>query len=237
MDEVPAAPASDLQAIQPAIAAADPSVASAAAATAPADLETAASDTVEGSGGGDLPAVPGGSSPSPTTAAAPPPNQIMPGTPAAATAAVPSSDPVPAPAPAPSFFSFPTSITSFFNRAFFGGAPTQNAPQNTGSRVSHLPSRRRSRQNTFFGAECTDRITLPCVVEDFIAAGMGSVPTCLPIHCGSTLCAAGVFPCRIESTVKPFGIGVHFGEVGVEHEKGSPEDNIGACLRFAQVNC
>lgn len=75
------------------------------------------------------------------------------------------------------------------------------------------------------------------MVEDFIAAGMGNVPTCLPIHCGSTLCAAGVFPCRIESTVKPFGIGVHFGEVGAEEEKGSPEENIGACLRFAQVNC
>lgn len=74
-------------------------------------------------------------------------------------------------------------------------------------------------------------------MEDFIAAGMGNVPTCLPIHCGNTLCAAGIFPCRIESTVKPFGIGVHFGEVGEEEEKGSPEENIGACLRFSQVNC
>lgn len=89
----------------------------------------------------------------------------------------------------------------------------------------------------FFGSECTDRITLPCVVEDFIAAGMGNVPTCLPIHCGDSLCAAGVLPCRIESTVTPFGIGVHFGKVGADEEKGSPEDNIGACMRYNQQAC
>lgn len=89
----------------------------------------------------------------------------------------------------------------------------------------------------FYGSECTDRITLPCVVEDFIAAGMGNVPACLPIHCGQSLCGEGVLPCRIESTVTPFGIGVHFGDVGAEEVKGSPEDNIGACLRYNQVNC
>lgn len=69
---------------------------------------------------------------------------------------------------------------------------------------------------------------------DFIAAGMGNVPDCTPIHCGNSLCAPGVLPCRVESTVTPFGLGIHFGD-GLD--KGSPEENIGACLRFSQVNC
>lgn len=35
-----------------------------------------------------------------------------------------------------------------------------------------------------FFPSCTDRITLPCIVEDFIAVSGGSVPTCRPVHCG-----------------------------------------------------
>lgn len=69
---------------------------------------------------------------------------------------------------------------------------------------------------------------------DFIAAGMGNVPECTPIHCGDSLCDPGVLPCRVESTVTPFGLGIRFGD-GLD--KGSPEENIGACLRYNQVIC
>lgn len=85
-----------------------------------------------------------------------------------------------------------------------------------------------------FYSICTDRITLPCIVEDFISAGMGPIPNCSPIHCGNSLCQPGSLPCRVESTVTPFGIGIHFGDGS---NKGSPEDNIGACIRFNQMNC
>ncbi|XP_067633166.1 uncharacterized protein [Eurosta solidaginis] len=86
-------------------------------------------------------------------------------------------------------------------------------------------------------SRCTDRITMPCIVEDFIGMGpLGSptLPGCEPVHCGSQFCASGVWPCRIESTVTPFYVGVHFGNGAL---KGSPEDNIGACLRYQQVEC
>lgn len=100
------------------------------------------------------------------------------------------------------------------------------------ARKFHESSRRQSRQ---YYSTCTDRITTPCIVEDFIAAGMGNVPDCTPVHCGNSLCANGLeTACRIESTVTPFGIGVHFGD-GVD--KGSPEDNIGACLKYNQLTC
>lgn len=109
---------------------------------------------------------------------------------------------------------FLSSFTSLFSRNFNGA------------------SRRKSRQ---FYSTCTDRITTPCIVEDFIAAGMGNVPDCTPVHCGNSLCSNGLETgCRIESTVTPFGIGVHFGD-GVD--KGSPEDNIGACLKYNQMTC
>ncbi|KAJ6649030.1 hypothetical protein Bhyg_04262, partial [Pseudolycoriella hygida] len=119
-------------------------------------------------------------------------------------------DAVPAAVPAAAttgFFSSLPSFQSFFSRRIFGY--------------------RQSRQ--FFTSQCNDRITMPCIVEDFIAAGMGNVPDCTPIHCGNSLCAPGVLPCRVESTVTPFGLGIRFGD-GLD--KGSPEDNIGACLRF-----
>lgn len=90
---------------------------------------------------------------------------------------------------------------------------------------------RKSRQ---FYSTCNDRITLPCIVEDFISVGTGSIPTCSPIHCGNSLCPPNVSPCRVESTVTPFAIGVHFGD-GLS--KGYAEENIGACMRYKQLNC
>lgn len=97
-----------------------------------------------------------------------------------------------------------------------------------------MDSARTERASRQLFAYCNDRITLPCIVEDFIEAGKGSVPSCSPVHCGSSLCPSGVSPCRIESTVTPFGLGFHFGD---GQNKGSPEDNIGACLRYNQLNC
>lgn len=93
------------------------------------------------------------------------------------------------------------------------------------------PSKRSGRQ---YFSTCSDRITMPCIVEDFISAGMGSVPSCSPVHCGSSLCPGGNLPCRVESTVTPFGLGIHFGDGTF---KGSPEDNIGACIRYNQLAC
>ncbi|XP_026473443.1 uncharacterized protein LOC113377363 isoform X2 [Ctenocephalides felis] len=88
----------------------------------------------------------------------------------------------------------------------------------------------------FIPIQCTDRITMPCVVEDFLSAEGGQPsPLCEPVHCGLSLCNAAMSPCRLESSVTPFGIGVHFGPG--EPGKGSPEDNIGACLRYTQVPC
>ncbi|XP_055643067.1 uncharacterized protein LOC129779552 [Toxorhynchites rutilus septentrionalis] len=93
---------------------------------------------------------------------------------------------------------------------------------------------RQERASRQFSSNCRDRITLPCIIEDFIGAGMGDLPSCLPVHCGNSLCPLGVSPCRVETSVTPFGLGIHFGE-GMD--KGSPEDNIGACLRFNQIPC
>lgn len=77
---------------------------------------------------------------------------------------------------------------------------------------------------------------MPCVVEDFLSAEGGqAAPLCEPVHCGLSLCNAAMSPCRLESSVTPFGIGVHFGPG--EPSKGSPEDNLGACLRYSQVPC
>ncbi|XP_055301189.1 uncharacterized protein LOC129567858 isoform X2 [Sitodiplosis mosellana] len=92
----------------------------------------------------------------------------------------------------------------------------------------------KARQSRQFYSSCNDRITLPCIVEDFISVGTGSIPTCSPIHCGDSLCPSNVSPCRVESTVTPFAIGVHFGD-GLN--KGFAEENIGACIRYKQLNC
>ncbi|KAH8263400.1 hypothetical protein KR044_008254, partial [Drosophila immigrans] len=96
--------------------------------------------------------------------------------------------------------------------------------------------RRRRRQARQFFSTCADRITMPCIIEDFIGTGLGPLPGCEPVHCGSQFCSSGAWPCRIESTVTPFYIGVHFGQ-GDAPGKGSAEENIGACLRYAQVQC
>lgn len=44
----------------------------------------------------------------------------------------------------------------------------------------------------------------------------------------------GEQPCRIESSVTPFTIGVQFGPAAREE---SPEDNLGMCLRYEQLPC
>lgn len=112
-------------------------------------------------------------------------------------------------------FSFPSFFRSFSNR--------------------HSRHSRQSRHGRQLFSPCTDRITLPCIVEDFIGAGMGDIPTCIPVHCGNSLCQAGALSCKIETSVTPFHIGVHFGDG--KTNKGSPEDNIGACLRYRQLPC
>lgn len=83
---------------------------------------------------------------------------------------------------------------------------------------------------------CNDRVTLPCVIEDFIGTGASKLSSCLPIHCGNSLCLPGEQQgqCRMETSVTPFALGFHFGE---GRYKGSPEDNIGACLRYFQLPC
>lgn len=100
---------------------------------------------------------------------------------------------------------------------------------------SFFPSFSTSRQGRQIYSPCRDRITMPCIMEDFIAAGMGDVPSCLPVHCGNSLCHNGASPCRVETSVTPFHVGIHFGDGNVN--KGSPEDNIGACLRYRQLPC
>jgi hypothetical protein len=116
---------------------------------------------------------------------------------------------------------------------FFGGFPSFSFPSFfrsfTGRQIHQ------SRQSRQLSSPCTDRITLPCIVEDFLGMGMGDIPTCIPIHCGNSLCQAGVASCKVETSVTPFHIGVHFGEG--KTNKGSPEDNIGACLRYKQLPC
>lgn len=117
---------------------------------------------------------------------------------------------------------------------FFGGFPSFSFPSffrsfSTGGGVGGY------RQGRQLYSPCVDRITLPCIVEDFIGAGMGDVPSCIPIHCGNSLCHSGVSSCKIETSVTPFYLGVHFGDG--KRNKGSPEDNIGACLRYKQLPC
>lgn len=122
---------------------------------------------------------------------------------------------------------------------FFGGFPSFPSFPSLPSLPSFsFPSFFRtfsSRQSRQLYSTCTDRITLPCIVEDFIETGFGDIPTCTPVHCGNSLCRAGVASCKLETSVTPFHIGVHFGDG--RSNKGSPEDNIGACLRYKQLPC
>ena len=95
--------------------------------------------------------------------------------------------------------------------------------------------RQRSRDARQLYHYCNDRVTLPCVIEDFIGTGASKLSSCLPIHCGNSLCLPGeTAQCRMETSVTPFTLGFHFGE---GRFKGSPEDNIGACLRYVQLPC
>lgn len=120
-------------------------------------------------------------------------------------------------------FAFPTFFRSFTSS--FGGQNGRSAFEGRGNR-----------QGRQLYTPCLDRITLPCIVEDFIGAGMGDVPSCIPIHCGNSLChSSGGSACKIETSVTPFYLGVHFGDG--KKNKGSPEDNIGACLRYKQLPC
>ncbi|XP_057652599.1 uncharacterized protein LOC130891716 [Diorhabda carinulata] len=83
---------------------------------------------------------------------------------------------------------------------------------------------------------CEDKITVPCESDDLLSPGDEDLlqGTCDISHCGSSLCPAGERPCRIESTVTPFVIGVHFGP-SLRDE--SPEDNLGMCLVYKQLPC
>lgn len=125
-----------------------------------------------------------------------------------------------------SLFSIGSFITraALFRRSIRSVDAIETAPQ-------PIQKPRKSKQ---FYSTCSDRITLPCIVEDFISVGTGSIPTCSPIHCGNSLCPPNVSPCRVESTVTPFGIGIHFGD---GRNKGGAEENIGACIRYKQLNC
>lgn len=121
------------------------------------------------------------------------------------------------------FPSFPSIFRSLSGYTGFGGRS-----------FDELPAASREGRQLF--STCTDRITMPCIIEDFIGMGYGDVQSCSPVHCGSSLCRAGVKSCRIETSVTPFHIGVRFGD-GKKISKGGPEDNIGACIRYKQLPC
>ncbi|KAG5899796.1 hypothetical protein JTB14_006129 [Gonioctena quinquepunctata] len=83
---------------------------------------------------------------------------------------------------------------------------------------------------------CNDKITVPCDSDDLILQeDQMMIPGyCEMIHCGPSLCPSGETPCRIESSVTPFTIGIHFGPSMREE---SPEDNLGMCLSYEQLPC
>ncbi|XP_066139864.1 uncharacterized protein [Euwallacea fornicatus] len=83
---------------------------------------------------------------------------------------------------------------------------------------------------------CNDKIVLPCDSDDLLMPGfLGLAPgSCSLEHCGPSLCPSGTSPCRIESSVQPFNIGVHFGPSATDT---SPEDNLGMCLSYEQIPC
>ncbi|XP_053673742.1 uncharacterized protein LOC128724002 [Anopheles nili] len=122
---------------------------------------------------------------------------------------------------------------SFFSRSIFDEDGDEN-DRKDGRRRGRSGRLQGWQSRQFEGINCLDRITLPCIVEDFIGVGMGDLPTCRPVHCGNSLCPPGVSPCRVETSVTPFRLGIHFGE-GID--RGSPEDNIGACIRYNQIPC
>ncbi|XP_058056711.1 uncharacterized protein LOC131208081 [Anopheles bellator] len=119
-----------------------------------------------------------------------------------------------------------------FFPSFFGRSIFDDDTGRSGRSLSPGTGQDLGRQ--FGTVNCADRITLPCIVEDFIGVGMGELPSCRPVHCGNSLCPPGVSPCRVETSVTPFSLGIHFGE-GLD--RGSPEDNLGACIRYSQIPC
>ncbi|XP_066252681.1 uncharacterized protein [Euwallacea similis] len=83
---------------------------------------------------------------------------------------------------------------------------------------------------------CNDKIVLPCDSDELLMPGfLGMAPSsCSLEHCGPSLCPSGISPCRIESSVQPFNIAVHFGP---SNTNTSPEDNLGMCLSYEQIPC
>ncbi|XP_044252899.1 uncharacterized protein LOC123003909 [Tribolium madens] len=82
--------------------------------------------------------------------------------------------------------------------------------------------------------ECSDKVVLPCDSEDLLMPQAVGPGFCTLVHCGESLCPAGENPCRIESSITPFVIGVHFGSsVG----ESPPDDNLGMCLNYEQMPC
>lgn len=171
-------------------------------------------ELVEGSGGGE-----GGVAPSATPIAA-----------AAATSSESFFDLTSFPFPFPSFFRSLSSGWGFGRE----GRSIKNVAKSRRARAKARQAQTPPYQKLY--STCTDRITMPCVVEDFIDMGYGEeVQSCSPVHCGGSLCRPGEATCKVETDVKPFHIGIHFGN-GTEN-KGGPEDNIGACLRYKQIPC
>ncbi|KAJ2940370.1 hypothetical protein O0L34_g47 [Tuta absoluta] len=87
-----------------------------------------------------------------------------------------------------------------------------------------------------FGRQrCRDRITIPCESEYFVSNLPYSSGVCDPHHCGSSFCPGQPHnQCRVETSITPFAVTVHFGPPTV---KRNPEENIGACLRYQQLPC
>uniref|UniRef100_A0A182J5U3 CUB domain-containing protein n=1 Tax=Anopheles atroparvus TaxID=41427 RepID=A0A182J5U3_ANOAO len=123
---------------------------------------------------------------------------------------------------------------SFFSRSIFDDDDVDAGKGKRTGRALSGGAGHGWQSRQFEGINCIDRITLPCIVEDFIGVGMGDLPTCRPVHCGNSLCPPGVSPCRVETSVTPFRLGIHFGE---GTDRGSPEDNLGACIRYSQIPC
>ncbi|XP_026488029.2 uncharacterized protein LOC113394814 isoform X1 [Vanessa tameamea] len=83
--------------------------------------------------------------------------------------------------------------------------------------------------------KCTDRVTIPCENEYFVSSQRWGAGVCDPHHCGASLCArADARACRVDTSITPYAVSVHFGPPTI---KPNPEDNIGMCLRYAQIPC
>ncbi|XP_053610949.1 uncharacterized protein LOC128675515 isoform X2 [Plodia interpunctella] len=82
---------------------------------------------------------------------------------------------------------------------------------------------------------CRDRITIPCENEYFVSSSSFVPGVCDPHHCGDSFCPGVAFDqCRVETSISPFAVSVHFAH---PTPKRSPEENIGACLRYSQLPC